>query len=1320
VTEPSSTHQQAPAKGVTLAPSPMANGHDRESPHPLAELHRAFGNLGALGRLTSHPIQPKLEIGGPDDAHEREADAVAASVMRQPEGADAQLSSSPSRLQRAPEDDKRHDQPAVTSPRGAAAKAAPSPAPAGRSASAAAAGKSTPPPTPGKAKAPPAQPAASTHHAGTKKSPEHPAAKGSGGGAKTSAGKAGKGTSAPRSPLAAKAPAKADPKAKAAYEAKAKQPGGHPHVHRDKSGRPAQAHRPKPTTTTPNTGATAREHPPGQASPAAHHSGGPPQLLHTPTGQAPSGDRKPDDPLVAAKPATPGVAPQLTPSAARTIRSAQGAGQPLAAGERSFFESRLGRDLGAVRVHDDAAAHAAARDIRARAFAYGQDVFFASGRRQTGTGAGRELMAHELAHTVQQRPGAKLERKLQRQPDPQPQTGAALAGVKRDPGTWTLTFPELEVPGFRLAQGGYSGALTRPKGYDRKQSAPKPQRDVWIEDVEGEVAKQVPRMLTGIGATLHEGRYFVHQLATGMPERFYISDVAGLAGDLTTPEWDAAGQGHGFRGFEVDHVLELQLGGTNTPENLELLDRRINGASGLFIMKSIEGKVQDYLAAVPDSDRNDPALKLADWRANWNLTFEKAVAPKKDPPPEPGGNDRWTREQIKQGKHLDQKGVLAEADPDKLGSKSEVKLFPSATGGVVTTLRPSEGADGVRFFKPFKATAAEYFVEDTSGPQLATFSFALDGTKGLKLDETPTVDAKRLPGMKFAGSVDRTAARRSLAKLGAVKLSPVELDTVDLGPNGIYAEGRIVTSLPIVAGTAIDLVLDGPELTVSHTFQMGDFKLPPPLKVTQSNLAVSASTDGDITITGRVDAQIDRLGKGFLAVDPGAAGGLSLSGGFDFTSEIFQQAHVGLSYHDGKYSGDGTLAIAGGKVAGIKSGSLHASYLEDHFEASGQAVFDLPGIDSAEVQLAYDEASGMTLTATPQLKQMAGIKSGSLTVTVQQPPGGGAVKLSGHGTAEPDIAGIDAQLTVDYDDGVFLAQVQAPFKAGLIDGTLTAGATNQPLGADGLPAPAPGGAGGELRMFGAGSATVKLTDSLTGTATIRLLANGEVEASGQLTVQSNLWEGRHLVNRDLVPRVAADVPIFPPVVLHLGAGLKLRVGYGPGVLSGSVGITYNPSHEDQAKLEGALHLHASAYAGLELYTDIGLGLGVTGASITGNIELGGELHLQANLDVEPHVSWTPAAGLVIDNNLETTLEPALVFDLDASVVATLGPLSAELWHEHLGSASWNLGLNFGLTWPIHYESHKPFEPSVADIDVKRPDLAPADVARQILQQKGRA
>ena len=46
------------------------------------------------------------------------------------------------------------------------------------------------------------------------------------------------------------------------------------------------------------------------------------------------------------------------------------------------------------------------------------------------------------------------------------------------------------MPGFRLAQGGYSGALTRPKGYDRKQSAPKPQRDVWIGDVEGEVAKQ--------------------------------------------------------------------------------------------------------------------------------------------------------------------------------------------------------------------------------------------------------------------------------------------------------------------------------------------------------------------------------------------------------------------------------------------------------------------------------------------------------------------------------------------------------------------------------------------------------------------------------------------------------------------------------------------------------------------------------------------------------------------------------------------------------------------------------------------------------------
>ena len=81
-----------------------------------------------------------------------------------------------------------------------------------------------------------------------------------------------------------------------------------------------------------------------------------------------------------------------------------GAGAPLPASERRFFEPRLGRDLSAVRVHPDAPGATA---IGARAFAIARDVAFAPGEWRPGTVEGRRLLAHELVHVLQQGAGGE-------------------------------------------------------------------------------------------------------------------------------------------------------------------------------------------------------------------------------------------------------------------------------------------------------------------------------------------------------------------------------------------------------------------------------------------------------------------------------------------------------------------------------------------------------------------------------------------------------------------------------------------------------------------------------------------------------------------------------------------------------------------------------------------------------------------------------------------------------------------------------------------------------------------------------------------------
>jgi hypothetical protein len=77
-------------------------------------------------------------------------------------------------------------------------------------------------------------------------------------------------------------------------------------------------------------------------------------------------------------------------------------GQPLEPTLRAAMESRFLHDFGRVRVHADGAAEASAAALEARAYAVGPHIAFARGAYDPATDAGKRLVAHELAHVVQQ------------------------------------------------------------------------------------------------------------------------------------------------------------------------------------------------------------------------------------------------------------------------------------------------------------------------------------------------------------------------------------------------------------------------------------------------------------------------------------------------------------------------------------------------------------------------------------------------------------------------------------------------------------------------------------------------------------------------------------------------------------------------------------------------------------------------------------------------------------------------------------------------------------------------------------------------------
>ena len=135
---------------------------------------------------------------------------------------------------------------------------------------------------------------------------------------------------------------------------------------------------------------------------------------------------------------------------AASLSNLDGHGQPLPVALLGELEPRFGYDFRDVRVHTDAHAGDSARAFDALAYTYGRHVVFGAGQFDPSSAKGRRLIAHELAHVVQQRAtGASLQRKEGDDQDPpkmsvsgdaerkSPSGGVAIANGKLE---WDLKY----------------------------------------------------------------------------------------------------------------------------------------------------------------------------------------------------------------------------------------------------------------------------------------------------------------------------------------------------------------------------------------------------------------------------------------------------------------------------------------------------------------------------------------------------------------------------------------------------------------------------------------------------------------------------------------------------------------------------------------------------------------------------------------------------------------------------------------------------------------------------------------------------------------
>lgn len=1021
--------------------------------------------------------------------------------------------------------------------------------------------------------------------------------------------------------------------------------------------------------------------------------------------------------------------PDLSEDVEQATQQMRGHGDPLPRGVRQETENKMGADFSAVRIHNNNAANEINRQINARAFTLGNDIFFASGAYSPATHTGKRLLAHELTHVVQQS-GSTDPQRIRRDdtPDtasddtndstPQTNTESEYDGPEGTASTVgsRINIREIHFPAIpeKEAKTGSQNVQIRQGSVERNTN----QVQVWSE---------LTREGTGLSDSLDEKtRAAWHSGSESNPTYFMkigsrsssylVGTRTNIRNRVIRPYWTGAGR---MKTYDVDHKKEYQLGGhdRSPADNLWLLESRTNRSSGSRINSKINQSLDRLLARWASSRKPDRETA----RNTYTVTLNRIHW---DGPVE-GTGESYSVEEISE--NVPQMGPVvpmnrravqrAGLDP----GEGQFVVFNNATGGRARSISlPSSTGDAVPFSDPsfiagFRPTTATFVGDDSNYIEISGTLWA--DNPAIQGHGFPTsFNISRMTNLPQAGYLNVTRAEAKIRQvfagdIEASALSPLRLTSVGMDELGApLVEGTVDTNISFLEGADIGFFIRGNDLGIEKTFTSSDLNIPRPFEIEEAALTVSLSTQRGLAAEGNVAFKIDGVGEGSVTANVGTSQDFALSGSFDFDERIFgegTQAQVRIGYANNQWSMGGTLSIPRGRVPGVDSATINVDYSEEEgFRASGEAELAVPGVESGRLEIAHSEESGFSIGGEFGLSSdVPGIRSGSISAEVREKEDGSGYAVSATGTAVPDIPGINSNLTISYDDGAFTAEVTAQYERGMLSGELEAGVTNRSVNAETGELSDTAEENNPLVVYGGGSLTLQIAPWLQGTAGVRFAPNGEITVTGEIGLPDQLEIfARREINRSIL-NIAVQAPIFPGIVAEIGGGLSATAGIGPGVIDElRLGVEYNPDREQDTRVTGDAHLNIPADAGLRLSVRAGIGLGITGASATGGLEIGGTLGIQGAAEAGVHVEWSPAEGLDLRANVGIHAQPNFTFDISGYV--SVRALGFSVYDQRWELASFTFGSDyrFGISLPIHYREGQPFDISLEDVEFEVPNI----------------
>lgn len=995
-----------------------------------------------------------------------------------------------------------------------------------------------------------------------------------------------------------------------------------------------------------------------------------------------------------------------SPDLESRLQSQKGQGQSLDDKTRSQMEGSFGTDFGGVKIHTGGEATRLSNELNAQAFTHGSDIYFNEGSYNPATSAGKHLLAHELTHTVQQRDG--LQMMVNRASSP-----PADKKSKIDFDSNVITIEKLYLPTLKSRNKNLIGSsATRKRNYKRSESyvdtatsSSKEQAEVWKTNVEAKVEAEVEKLTKkAADKKAFDASVNAYYLIWGSLK--LIGSKETIKKNALVPLWNKQGKASAY---DVDHVKELQLGGANSIDNMELLNFSANRASGSAVKNTIEQLVNTFLASedakkqATDASKKLPGLDTA--KQKYDITFSAVEYNDAKANFSKGslGDDFWSKKDIADdADHLKKfKPMTTTQIAEAKGTKDDPIIYTSEAGGTGLHKKDLEKMKGM-------AVTKFNFPETPIGNLAGNIELSITPPSVVNGDIKVPIPIYKMDGVVFGGHMPRRGSKKGegglekiLSKLEINGLSPAELDMVDIVPGiGLVVRGRIQPTLEIIKGFELDFFIEGDSFGISKTISAGEIKVPPPFKINAALLTIGAGNKG-IFVQGDVLFEINKLGTGKISGLGKSNGDFGIKGKFDFDPKLFRKgaASIEVEYNnkDG-WAAKGELQIGKGAVKGINSGKITVAYAKNMLEATGTAEVAIKGVKEVTLNIKFGEDVS-EIEGGVKIEKLPGIKEGEGKLKVVKK--GDDYDFSGTGKITPDIPGLSTLVDFEFHNDIFLVDARVAYDKGRLKGTLNVGITNRAIDADGKPT---GDALPDYKVFGKSSLELKITDKLVVTAGVNLLENGEIEVKGGIKLPQKFEVVPKLfsvVDKPLVKVPPIHIPLFgiPLGVATIGIEavispkLEANVQIGPGSLV-NVGaeITYNPAHPDEMTVTGNADFEFIAEAGITAGVDFGLSASIAVASLTGGINLSAFIKAAAKQPVfHTDVKYSPKTGFELNGLVDAKVAAILGFSGDLFVRASAGVWPLEIsktWKWPLFKKEVDTGLMIGFEFPFSYKDGK--------------------------------